>query len=78
MAGLPVPEIIRVPLESMSLAVKAMQAEEDVCSLFAPCGCRKVFVFWFFLSRAIDLYGATSFLAVNFMIGILYLCKLQW
>jgi HrpA-like RNA helicase len=36
---IPVPEIIHVMLESVSLAVKAMQAEEDVCSLFAPCGC---------------------------------------
>jgi HrpA-like RNA helicase len=30
MARFPIPEILRVPLESISLAVKAMREEEDV------------------------------------------------
>jgi ATP-dependent RNA helicase DHX57 len=43
MAGFPVPEILRVPLESVSLAVKAMREEEDVkvgfFPLVVPRGC---------------------------------------
>lgn len=40
MAQFPVPEILRVPLESISLTIKVMREEEDVkvsvCAIFCP------------------------------------------
>jgi ATP-dependent RNA helicase DHX57 len=53
MAGFPVPEILRVPLESVSLAVKAMREEEDVKVRFPPLVCapwvlKGIFVIAFF------------------------------
>jgi ATP-dependent RNA helicase DHX57 len=37
MAKFPVPEILRVPLESISLRAKAMREEEDVKVPFSSC-----------------------------------------
>lgn len=56
MAEFPVPEILRVPLESISLTVKAMREEDDVKvgKSLLPCHLSVLRQTQLFLTRAID------------------------